>query len=93
MKEETTITFLAAGAGSFMGWGVYRMYVFKKKPSGITEILQTFPSDASSLEFSLHHAEDPLYNEENIHWLPGRKGKELLSYVPYYAIIRWCRKR
>ena len=38
-----------------------------------------------SLEFSLHHADDPLYNEGEYPLATGEKGKELLSYVPYYA--------
>lgn len=38
-----------------------------------------------SLEFSLHHADDPLYNEGEYPLVTGERGKELLSYVPYYA--------
>ena len=61
------------------------MYVFKRSLPALPEILQTFPSHASVLEFSLHHAEDPLYNEGEYPLATGEKGKELLSYVPYYA--------
>lgn len=43
------------------------------------------PQMLPSLEFSLHHVEDPLYNEGEYPLVTGEKGKELLSYVPYYA--------
>lgn len=43
------------------------------------------PHMVPSLEFSLHHADDPLYNEGEYPLVTGEKGKELLSYVPYYA--------
>lgn len=60
------------------------MYVFKK-PSGITRDFANVPSDASSLEFSLHHTRgSSVYNEENIHYYRG-EGKKLLSLFPYYA--------
>ena len=38
-----------------------------------------------SLEFSLHHADNPLYNEGEYPLATGERGKELLSYVPYYV--------
>ena len=43
------------------------------------------PQMVPSLEFSLHHADDPLYNEGEYPLATREKGKELLSYVPYYA--------
>ena len=43
------------------------------------------PQMVPSLELSLHHADDPLYNEGEYPLATGEKGKELLSYVPYYA--------
>ena len=43
------------------------------------------PQMVPSLEFSLHHAENPLYNEGEYPLMTGDKGKELLSLVPYYA--------
>ena len=39
----------------------------------------------SYTHLSLHHADDPLYNEGEYPLVTGEKGKELLSYVPYYA--------
>ena len=61
------------------------MYIFKRSLPALPEILQTFPSDAPVFGISLHHAEDPLYNEGEYPLVTGEKGKELLSYVPYYA--------
>ena len=69
MKEETTITFLASECGEFHEMG---------------ECIEC-TSLVPSLEFSLHHADDPLYNEGEYPLATREKGKELLSYVPYYA--------
>ena len=38
-----------------------------------------------SLEFSCTMQTILCITRENIHWLQGGEGKELLSYVPYYA--------
>ena len=38
-----------------------------------------------SLEFSLHHADDPLYNEGEYPLVTGERGRESLSCVLYYA--------
>ena len=95
MKEETAITFLAAECGE-VSWdgGVYRMYVFKRSLPALPEILQTFPSDASVFEiFPCTMQRILCITRENIHWLPGEKGKELLSYVPYYANHPLVQKR
>ena len=69
------------------------MYFFKRGVPALPEILQAFPQMVPSLEFSLHHADDPLYNEGEYPLATGEKGKELLSYVPIMPIIRWFRKR
>ena len=62
------------------------MYFFKR---GVPALPETFASVPlrwfRHLEFSLHHADDPLYNEGEYPLATGEKGKELLSYVPYYA--------
>ena len=93
MKEETTITFLASECGEFHEMGECIECTSLKKRSGITRDLQAFPQMVPSLEFSLHHADDPLYNEGEYPLATREKGKELLSYVPIMPIIRWCRKR
>ena len=87
MKEETTITFFASECGEFHGMGeCIECTSFKKKHSGITRDFANVPPQMlPSLEFSLHHADDPLYNEGEYPLATGEKGKELLSYVPYYA--------
>ena len=55
------------------------MHIFKRSVPALPEILQAFPSDGSV--FGVFPApcegEYPLATRE--------KGKELLSYVPYYA--------
>ena len=61
------------------------MYIFKRSIPALPENLQTFPSHGSVFGVSLHHADDPLYNEGEYPLATGEKGKELLSYVPYYA--------
>ena len=61
------------------------MYIFKRSVLALPEILQAFPSDGPSLEFSLHHADDPLYNEGEYPLATGERGRELLSCVLYYA--------
>lgn len=86
MKEETTITFLASECGEFHGLGesiectsleeAFRHYKRFQKQS---------PHMAPSLEFSLHHTEDPLYNESEYPLMTGEEGRELLSCVSYYA--------
>ena len=76
MKEKTTITFLAAECGEFHGMGeCIECTSLKEAFRHYQRFCKRSPQMLPSLEFSLHHAEDPLYNE----------GKELLSYVPYYA--------
>ena len=48
MKEETTITFLAAECGEFHGMGeCIECTSLKESLPALPEILQTFPSDAS----------------------------------------------
>ena len=86
MKEETTITFLAAECGEFHGMGeciecTSLKEAFRHYQRFCKRSLHMVPS----LEFSLHHADDPLYNEGEYPLATGEKGKELLSYVPYYA--------
>ena len=76
MKEETAITFLAAECGEFHGMGeCIECTSLKEAFRHYQRFCKRSPQMLPSLEFSLHHAEDPLY----------KKGKKLLSYVPYYA--------
>ena len=70
MKEETTITFFASECGEFHGMG---------------ECIE-----CTSLKEAFRHYQRfckrfPLYNEGEYPLATGEKGKELLSYVPYYA--------
>ncbi len=86
MKEETTITFLAAECGEFHGMGeCIECTSLKEAFRHYQRFCKRSPQMLPSLEFSLHHAEDPLYNEGEYPLATGEKGKELLSYVPYYA--------
>ena len=86
MKEETTITFLAAECGEFHGMGeCIECTSLKEAFRHYQRFCKRSPQMLPSLEFSLHHAEDPLYNEGEYPLVTGEKGKELLSYVPYYA--------
>lgn len=64
MTQKTTITFLAAECGEFHNLGqcvecetlkeAYRIY---------QRFLKKSPQMCPSLEFSLHHADDPLYSD------------------------------
>ena len=86
MKEKTTITFLAAECGEFHGMGeCIECTSLKEAFRHYQRFCKRSPQMLPSLEFSLHHAEDPLYNEGEYPLVTGEKGKELLSYVPYYA--------
>ena len=86
MKEETTITFLASECGEFHGMGEgIECTSLKEAFRHYQRFCKRSPQMVPSLEFSLHHADDPLYNEGEYPLATGEKGKELLSYVPYYA--------
>ena len=76
MKEETTITFFASECGEFHGMG---------ECIECTSLKEAFRHYQRFCKRSLHHADDPLYNEGEYPLATGEKGKELLSYVPYYA--------
>ena len=86
MKEETTITFFASECGEFHGMGeCIECTSLKEAFRHYQRFCKRFPHMVPSLEFSLHHADDPLYNEGEYPLATGEKGKELLSYIPYYA--------
>ena len=86
MKEETTITFFASECGEFHGMGeCIECTSLKEAFRHYQRFCKRSPHMVPSLEFSLHHADDPLYNEGEYPLVTGEKGKELLSYVPYYA--------
>ena len=82
MKEETTITFLAAECGEFHGMGeCIECTSLKEAFRHYQRFCKRSPQMLPSLEFSLHHAEDPLYNEGEYPLATGEKGKELLSLL------------
>lgn len=86
MKEETTITFFASECGEFSGMGErIECTSLKEAFRHYQRFCKSSPHTVPSLEFALHHADDPLYNEGEYPLATGEKGKELLSYVPYYA--------
>lgn len=79
MKEETTITFLASECGEFHGMGeCIECTSLKEAFWHYQRFCKRSPKMGPSLEFSLHHADDPLYNERElkkqvIHTLRNRK--------------------
>lgn len=86
MKEETTITFFASECGEFPGKGERIECTSLKKAFGhYQRFCKRSPHMIPSLEFSLHHADDPLYSEGEYPLATGERGRELLSCVPYYA--------
>lgn len=86
MKEETTITFLASECGEFHGMGeCIECTSLKEAFWHYQRFCKRSPQMGPSLEFSLHHADDPLYNEGEYPLATGERGRELLSCVLYYA--------
>ena len=86
MREETTITFLASECGELHGMGeCIECTSLKEAFRHYRRFCKRSPQMVPSLEFSLHHADDPLYNEGEYPLATGERGKELLSCVPYYA--------
>ena len=64
MKEETTITFLASECGEFHEMGeCIECTSLKEAFRHYQRFCKRSPQMVPSLEFSLHHADDPLYNE------------------------------
>lgn len=86
MKEKTTITFRASECGEFheMGESI-ECDSLKEAFRHYLRFCRRSPQMCPSLEFSLHHADNPLYNEVEYPLVTGESGKELLSFVPYYA--------
>ena len=83
---KRTLTFLASECGEFHGMGeCIECTSLKEAFRHYQRFCKRSPQMVPSLEFSLHHADDPLYNEGEYPLATGEKGKELLSYVPYYA--------
>lgn len=85
MKEKTTITFLASECGEFheMGESI-ECDSLKEAFRHYRRFCRRSPQMCPSLEFSLHHADNPFYNDAEYPLATGERGKELLSYVPYY---------
>ena len=86
MEEKTTITFLAAECGEFHEMGESIVCdSLKEAFRHYLRFCRRSPQMCPSLEFSLHHADNPLYNGAEYPLATGERGKELLSYVPYYS--------
>lgn len=86
MEEKTTITFLVSECGEFheMGESI-ECDSIKEAFRHYLRFCHRSPQMCPSLELSLHHADNPLYNDAEYPLATGEKGKELLSYVPYYV--------
>lgn len=86
MEEKTTITFHAFECGEFheMGESI-ECDSLKEAFRHYLRFCRRSPQMCPSLEFSLHYADNPIYNNAEYPLVTGEKGKELLSYVPYYA--------
>ena len=76
MKEETTITFLASECGEFHEMG---------ECIECTSLKEAFRHYQRFCKRSPHMVPSLLYNEGEYPLATREKGKELLSYVPYYA--------
>lgn len=64
MEQKTTITFQAAECGEFHNLGQYvECETLKEAYRTYQRFLKTSPQMGPSLEFTLHHADDPLYSE------------------------------
>ena len=94
MKEETTITFLASECGEFHGMGeCIECTSLKEAFRHYQRFCKRSPQMVPSLEFSLHHADDPLYNEGEYPLATGERGGNCCPVFPIMQIIRWCRNR
>ena len=79
MKEETTITFLASECGEFHGMGeCIECTSLKEAFRHYQRFCKRSPQMVPSLEFSLHHADDPLYNERRISISNRGEGKRVI---------------
>ncbi len=79
MKEETTITFLASECGEFHGMGeCIECTSLKEAFRHYQRFCKRSPQMVPSLEFSLHHADNPLYNEGEYPLATGEKGKRVI---------------
>lgn len=86
MEEKTTITFHVFECGEFHEMGESIICdSLKEAFRHYLRFCRRSPQMCPSLEFSLHHADNPIYNNAEYPLVTGEKGKELLSYVPYYA--------
>lgn len=86
MKEKTTITFIASECGEFPTLGEsIECTSLKEAFRYYKKFLKRSPKICPSLDFSLHHADNPLYDEGEYPLDTGELGRELLSAVPYYA--------
>lgn len=86
MEEKTTITFHAFECGEFheMGESI-ACDSLKEAFRNYLKFCCRSPQMCPSLEFSLYHADNPLYDDTEYPLATGEKGRELLSYVPYYV--------
>lgn len=86
MKEKTTITFIASECGEFPTLGEsIECTSLKEAFRYYKKFLKRSPEMIPSLDFSLHHADNPLYDEMEYPLVTGELGRKLLSEVPYYA--------
>lgn len=86
MKEKTTITFIASECGEFPVLGESIECTSLKEAFRYYKMfLKRSPEMCPSLDFSLHHTDNPLYDEGEYPLETGELGRELLSAVPYYA--------
>jgi len=85
MKKETTITFIVSECGEFHSMGEsVECVLLKDAFKYYQRYKHRSPQMQPSLEFSLHNADDPLYNNGQYPLATGAYGKEMLAFVPYY---------
>lgn len=85
MEQKTTITFQAAECGEFHNLGQYVEFeTLKEAYWAYQRFLKTSPQMGPSLEFTLHHADDPLYSELGYPLCMRGMGHEFFKDVAYF---------
>lgn len=84
-EQKTSITFQVAECGEFHNLGQYvECETLKEAYQTYQRFLKTSPQMGPSLEFMLHHADNPLYSDLGYPLCMRGIGHEFFTDVPYF---------
>lgn len=91
MKEKTTITFIASECGEFPALGEsIECTSLKEAFRYYKKFLKRSPEMCPSLDFSLHHTDNPLYDEKgSIRWKQENWGENCYPLFLTMLTILW----